>query len=82
MRIDSFLNAVNLVKRRAIAQDMIAHNAVFIGDKPVKASREVKVGDKILLQFLTKSASYLVLEIPASRTVPKGSQDRFVKELI
>ena len=49
MRIDKFLNATNLVKRRSIAQDMIASGAVKMGAQAVKASRNVKVGDVIEL---------------------------------
>lgn len=81
MRIDAFLNAVNLVKRRATAQDMIAHGTVFIGGIAVKNSRAVKVGDIIELRFLTKTARYEVLNLPQTRTIPKAAQDAYIKEL-
>ncbi|MDD4885248.1 S4 domain-containing protein, partial [Sulfuricurvum sp.] len=47
MRIDKFLNAVNLTKRRAVAQDMIGECVVYINDKAVKASKNVAIGDII-----------------------------------
>ena len=37
LRIDKFLNAVNLTKRRAVAQDMIEEGVVLINGKTVKA---------------------------------------------
>ncbi|MDR3347356.1 MAG: RNA-binding S4 domain-containing protein [Helicobacteraceae bacterium] len=81
MRIDSFLNAANLVKRRAIAQDMIAHEAVLLNDKPTKNSHEVKVGDKIELRYLAKSLRFVVLAVPNTRTVPKSAREVYVKEI-
>ena len=59
MRIDKFLNAVNIVKRRAIAQDMIANGVVRIAGINVKASRDVKVGDVIEIAFLEKSVQII-----------------------
>ena len=44
MRIDKFLNAVNITKRRTIAQDMIEIGVVKIAGISVKESRVVKVG--------------------------------------
>ncbi|MBV5334319.1 MAG: RNA-binding S4 domain-containing protein, partial [Sulfuricurvum sp.] len=49
MRIDKFLNAVNLTKRRAVAQDMIGEGVVYINDKAVKPAKNVTVGDIITL---------------------------------
>ncbi|MDR3162944.1 MAG: RNA-binding S4 domain-containing protein [Helicobacteraceae bacterium] len=81
MRIDSFLNAVNLVKRRATAQDMIAHDAVLINGAIVKASREVRVGDVIELKFLTHSKRYEALALPVARNIPKAAQKDYIKEI-
>ena len=46
MRIDKFLNAVNLTKRRTVAQDMISNGVVLINGKVVKASKNVEVGGR------------------------------------
>lgn len=58
MRIDKFLNAVNLTKRRAIAQDMITEGVVQINGKVVKASKNVAVGDVITLVYLEMTLRY------------------------
>jgi ribosomal 50S subunit-recycling heat shock protein len=81
MRVDSFLNAVNLTKRRAIAQDMIAHNAVLINGVVVKASRDVKIGDIIELKFFESAKRYETLAIPTTRNVPKTAQNDYIKEI-
>ena len=81
MRIDKFLNAVNIVKRRAIAQDMIANGVVKIAGISVKASRDVKVGDIIEIAFLEKSRFYQVLQIPEVKTIKKSEAHLYYKEV-
>lgn len=81
MRIDKFLNAVNLTKRRAIAQDMIEEGVVHINGKAVKASKNVAVGDIITLIYLDKEVRFEVLSIPTVKSTPKSQQNLYVKEL-
>ena len=79
MRIDKFLNAVNITKRRAVAEDMLAHKVVFINRVAVKKAKEVKVGDIIEIRYLEKSDKFEVLQIPASKSTPKSKMDEYVK---
>ncbi|WP_299546455.1 RNA-binding S4 domain-containing protein [uncultured Helicobacter sp.] len=81
MRVDKFLNAVNIVKRRAIAQDMIENGVVKIAGTSVKASRDVKVGDIIEIAFLEKSKFYQVLQIPEQKTIKKNESYLYYKEV-
>ncbi|WP_299327857.1 RNA-binding S4 domain-containing protein [uncultured Helicobacter sp.] len=81
MRIDSFLNATNIVKKRAIAQDMCDNNVVEINGVRVKSSKEVRVGDRICLHFLEHTRCYEVLSIPTTRTTSKSMAHTFIKEL-
>ncbi len=82
MRIDKFLNAVNITKRRAVSQDMIASRVVLINDKVVKASKNVEIGDIIKILYLKGEKSYEVLQIPTTKSTPKSQQDEYVKELL
>ena len=52
MRIDKFLNSVNITKRRSVAQDMIANKVVLINDAIVKSSKNVEVGNVIVITIL------------------------------
>ncbi len=79
MRIDKFLNAVNITKRRAIAEDMLKQKVVCINDVQVKKAKEVKIGDKITINYLEYSHSFEVLDIPITKSTPKSLQDRYVK---
>lgn len=81
MRIDKFLNAVNLTKRRAVAQDMISNGVVLINGKVVKASKNVEVGNEIELAYLNGSKKYLVLQIPTLKSTPKSEQDKYIKDI-
>jgi len=81
LRIDKWLSAVNVVKRRTIAQDMVKSGVVFINGIKAKPSKEVKVGDKITIEYLKGSKKFEVLQIPTTKTVPKSAKDEYVKEL-
>jgi len=81
VRIDKFLNAVNIVKRRSIAQDMLKNEVVFINDKLAKPSKEVKVGDIITIKYLKGDKRYEVLQIPTVKNIPKAKMSEYVKEL-
>lgn len=81
LRIDKFLNAVNLTKRRAVAQDMITEGVVQINGKVVKASKNVAIGDVITLVYLEKELRYEVLALPTIKSTPKSQQILYIKEL-
>ena len=81
MRIDKFLNAVNLTKRRTVAQDMISSGVILINGKVVKASKNVDVGNEIEIAYLNGSKKYEVLQIPTLKSTPKSQQDLYIKEL-
>ncbi len=81
MRIDKFLNSVNLTKRRSVAQDMIKNGVVEINGKVAKASKEVQVGDKVTINYLKGAKHYEVLAIPTTKSTPKSEQDKYIKEI-
>jgi len=81
MRIDKWLSSVNVVKRRTIAQDMVKSGVVFINGIKAKPSKDVKVGDKITIEYLKGSKNYEVLQIPTTKTIPKSAKEEYVKEI-
>lgn len=81
MRLDKFLNATNLVKRRAIAQDMCENGVVLVNGVQSKSAKVVKVGDIITLQFLESTHRYKVLQIPTLKTIPKSLKHEYVSAL-
>ncbi|HGZ70920.1 MAG TPA: RNA-binding S4 domain-containing protein [Nitratifractor sp.] len=81
MRVDKWLSSVNVVKRRTIAQDMVKSGVVFVNGLKAKGSKELKVGDKIRIEYLKGAKEYEVLQIPTTKTIPKSQKEDFVKEL-
>ena len=81
MRIDKYLNAVNITKRRAVAEDMLEHTVVFINGLAVKKAKEVKVGDIIEIKYLEKSDKFKVLQIPTTKSTPKSKMDEYVEKI-
>ncbi len=81
MRIDKFLNAVNITKRRAIAEDMLREKVVFVNDIAVKKAKEVKVGDTIEIKYLEYSDFFKVLQMPAAKSTPKSKQSEYVQKI-
>ena len=63
MRLDKYLKVSRLIKRRTVANEACDAGRVFINDKPAKASANVKVGDKITIQFGNKAVNAEVLSI-------------------
>lgn len=81
MRIDKFLNSVNITKRRSVAQDMISNGVVLINGVVAKASKNVEVGGIITLNLLESVKKYQVLQIPTTKSTPKSLQNEYIREL-
>ena len=81
MRIDKFLNSVNITKRRSVAQDMISNGVVEINGVVAKASKNVEVGSVVTINYLNESKKYEVLQIPTTKSTPKSLQEQYIKEL-
>lgn len=81
MRIDQFINAVNIVKSRKIAKDMIEHKTIFINDNLAKGSKTVQVGEIIKIVYLDYEKKYEILKLPTTRHTKKSDQDLYVKEI-
>lgn len=82
MRIDKFLNSVNITKRRSVAQDMISNAVVLINGVVAKASKNVAIGNIITINFLESVKKYEVLQIPTTKSTPKSLQAEYIKELL
>ncbi len=81
MRIDKWLSAVNVVKRRTVAQDMVKSGVVYLNGTKAKPAKDVKIGDRITIEYLKGAREFEVLAIPATRTTPKSKKEEYVREL-
>ena len=81
MRVDKWLSAVNVVKRRTIATDMLKSGVVFVNGLRAKASKDIKSGDKVTIEYLKGAKHYEVLQIPKTKSIPKSKKEEYVKEI-
>ena len=79
MRLDKYLKVSRLIKRRTIANEACDNGRISVNGRVVKASYEVKVGDKIEISMGTRTVAVEVLQI--SETVRKDDATAMYKEL-
>ena len=63
MRLDKYLKVSRLIKRRTVANEACDAGRVLVNDKQAKASVNVKVGDRITIQFGNKEVRVEVLAV-------------------
>lgn len=73
MRLDVFLKLIRLIKRRSVAKKYCDHNLVKVNHQQAKASKEVRVGDVISINFWNRIVTVEVLEIPSKGLKAKES---------
>ncbi|MCB9202627.1 MAG: RNA-binding S4 domain-containing protein [Flavobacteriales bacterium] len=67
MRIDKFLWHVRMYKTRSIATEAVKNNRVLIGEQTVKSSKEVNVGDEIVIKKNQINYKIRIKDLPKSR---------------
>ena len=63
MRLDKFLKVSRLIKRRTVANEACDNGRISVNGRVVKASYDVKVGDRIEISMGTRAVAVEVLEV-------------------
>ena len=79
MRLDKYLKVSRLIKRRTIANEACDAGRVSINGKPAKAGTEVKVGDRITINFGNREVNVEVLAV--EETVRKEEAKEMYKNI-
>lgn len=79
MRLDKYLKVSRLIKRRTIANEACDNGRVLINGTVARASREVKAGDVIEIQFGQKLTKVEVLTV--SEHVSKADAPAMYREV-
>ncbi|KGK89472.1 RNA-binding protein [Desulfosporosinus sp. HMP52] len=79
MRIDKYLKVSRLIKRRTVAKDVCVGEKISINGRVAKPSAEVKIGDRIILEFANRVIEVQVLSTPNS---VKANEAQTLYELI
>ena len=70
-RIDKYLWAVRLFKTRSLAANMVKTGKVMVAGEPVKASKELKIGDQFSIKKNTAVFTYEVVDLLEKRVGAK-----------
>ena len=79
MRLDKYLKVSRLVKRRTVANEACDNGRISVNGRVVKASYEVKLGDRIEITLGTRTLAVEVLQI--AETVRKDDAGAMYKEV-
>ena len=63
MRLDKYLKVSRLIKRRTVANEACDNGRISVNGRVVKASYEVKVGDKIEITLGQRTVAVEVLQV-------------------
>ncbi len=77
MRLDKYLKVSRLIKRRTVANEACDNARISVNGRPAKASYDVKVGDKISIEFGARTLTVEVLAV--AEAVRQGRRFRTEK---
>ncbi|MBE6934150.1 MAG: RNA-binding S4 domain-containing protein [Ruminococcaceae bacterium] len=79
MRLDKYLKVSRLIKRRTVANEACDNGRISVNGRVVKASYEVKLGDRIEITMGTRTVAVEVLQV--AETVRKDDASAMYKEI-
>ena len=79
MRLDKYLKVSRLIKRRTVANEACDNGRISVNGRDVKASYDVKVGDRIEISMGTRTICVEVLLV--AETVKKDDAAAMYKEV-
>ena len=80
MRLDKYLKVSRLIKRRTVANEACDNARISVNGRPAKASYDVKVGDKISIEFGARTLTVEVLAVAAA--VRKDDASAMYREIV
>ena len=79
MRLDKYLKVSRLIKRRTVANEACDNGRISVNGRVVKASYDVKVGDRIEIAMGTRTVAVEVLAV--AEAVKKDDAATMYKEV-
>ncbi len=79
MRLDKYLKVSRLIKRRTVANEACDNGRISVNGRVVKASYDVKTGDKLEISLGSRTLAVEVLDV--SDNVRKDAAAGMYKEL-
>ena len=79
MRLDKYLKVSRLIKRRTVANEACDNGRISVNGRVVKASYDVKVGDRIEIAMGTRTVAVEVVQV--ADNVRKDDAGAMYKEI-
>ena len=79
MRLDKYLKVSRLIKRRTVANEACDNGRISVNGRVVKASYQVKVGDRIEITLGNRTVAVEVLQV--ADNVRKDDASAMYKEV-
>ncbi len=79
MRLDKYLKVSRLIKRRTVANEACDNGRISVNGRVVKASYDVKVGDRLEIALGTRTLAGEVLQV--AETVKKDDASARSQEI-
>lgn len=79
MRLDKYLKVSRLIKRRTVANEACDNGRICVNGRVVKASYDVKVGDRIEISMGARTVAVEVLQV--AEAVRKDDAAAMYKEV-
>ena len=79
MRLDKYLKVSRLIKRRTVANEACDNGRISVNGRVVKASYEVKIGDRIEITLGTRTVAVEVVQV--ADNVRKDDAGAMYKEI-
>lgn len=79
MRLDKYLKVSRLIKRRTVANEACDNARIMVNGRVAKASYDVKVGDRISIQFGSRALCVEVLAV--AEAVRKDDASAMYREI-
>ena len=79
MRLDKYLKVSRLIKRRTVANEACDNSRISVNGRVVKASYDVKVGDRLEIALGARTLAVEVLQV--AEAVKKDDASAMYKEI-
>ncbi|HOY66982.1 MAG TPA: S4 domain-containing protein [Candidatus Ozemobacteraceae bacterium] len=79
MRLDKFLQATGLIKRRVLANEACKRGLISINGQPAKPTREIAAGDLVRLDLPRRELEVRILKLLTQPTMPRARRDEFLE---
>ena len=79
MRLDKYLKVSRLIKRRTVANEACDNGRISVNGRVVKASYDVKVGDRLEIALGARTLAVEVLQV--AEAVKKDDASALYKEI-